>query len=1102
MSTDRIVRQAVPTGSLYSTDDGEIFLAVNRTVYYEDAFRMKWKSKAAPHHMLSIDKEGHPRQGNRKTPCFLVAMAPNDPRPKEYIDAYRKKYEDEDLGDEPLKVQTSDGRLAELQGLSKERFLAERDFSFHDFSIVKCPTDPVVIADMEKREWRKHLDQMIKEKGLDAVMKRDTAADHPEDPMYSAMDEAFEAFDALAEADKENRAEHNAEVHSMKAKKLKDIHAGALFSLRDPEKCPPDLLPAVYLSIEQTEAFVEAWKKYQGWINADDLLSLDSDGILCSCDQDTICYLRAQEPYDQRPKQYWDAFEKRYKNVKQTIDSNLRRRHQIKSGQFFMDATDHRNPKGMYLAVDRNADTEFYFRSSNNCPCTFETVRHTSQVRSLLREDEMLCISSDGRMLTTHRESNVLPAEDKPDLRDQLVSIYSDSLKEYAKDAHVEPANLPLYFNQPQFFSPLTVPQSRLVAEIALKDVLPGTFVTQAAKPGGEVYLAIPRSKDNDKDFRTQYPQAGEPSETDAFSINMFGSLVRDNKNRLVKLAIVSDEETRKLAYLRAYRDKFGHVPYGLKAYANDANEVYRPPTRKDIPSGSFYSYFPDPLYPNLSQHVFMAIDRDKDTDKAFLDEWLAKAYDPKEVYLLRDDTLSITRDGTLVKGDPRARCIQLVRPPQDPRLKEYAYALLSKHPELRSVFADNKQITEKVVKRKDIPVGWFFSHNPTATRFLAVDSTPEYEKALDMELGVGKGHLPTFSEQGGLYWSGENEWVYPRGCDATLANKLIGDYAQKNPPAWRVRSLNHFNIVDHGNGCAEIKKSYKIAKAADQVLSFDDGLEAAHSAESLAQLLACPRHQVKSGQFFKHPLQDEVFLAIERNTDTEWYALQPPNTFAKERALAGHMFCLDSKGRFLNTGMDSPCIIQSFTPALVDLHHQLVTAFVLAMRGRAKEMNVNLLHQPVVPYKFGEERPDLKELSAKMTEALKERALKERQLDAVDRLYQDQRDYFKREEQKAKDETITRVQKQLATFTSDTRLETDLKGENKRKNVLTLAKGYLLNSSHNSKMASLSLVELDKHGWDNVSREEEQNIREAITELQAFLKKWNKKHKNVLKGG
>jgi hypothetical protein len=122
--------------------------------------------------------------------------------------------------------------------------------------------------------------------------------------------------------------------------------------------------------------------------------------------------------------------------------------------------------------------------------------------------------------------------------------------------------------------------------------------------------------------------------------------------------------------------------------------------------------------------------------------------------------------------------------------------------------------------------------------------------------------------------------------------------------------------------------------------------------------------------------------------------------------------------------------------------------------------------------------------------------------LDATQRLYQDQRDYFKREEQKSKkswNEEIIRIQKQLATFISDKRLETDLKGDDNRNKELVRAKGCLFNSFHNAECADRSLTELDKHGWGNVSREEEQDLRDAITELQAFLKKWNKKHKKVV---
>jgi hypothetical protein len=81
----------------------------------------------------------------------------------------------EDKKPEKLKVQTIGSRLAEQLEPCKIRF--------QEFSIVKDPADPVVIADMEKR--------------TDPIPSTD--------PMYAAMDEAY---DAMAEADKENRAEH------------------------------------------------------------------------------------------------------------------------------------------------------------------------------------------------------------------------------------------------------------------------------------------------------------------------------------------------------------------------------------------------------------------------------------------------------------------------------------------------------------------------------------------------------------------------------------------------------------------------------------------------------------------------------------------------------------------------------------------------------------------------------------------------------------------------------------------------------------------------------------------------------------------------------
>jgi len=890
----------------------------------------------------------------------------------------------------------------------------------------------------------------------------------------------------------------------MKAYKVKDVPVGSLFSLADPEVFASKDGPPIYLRIEKTKSLVDEWNKNfnqnsSDWIREGEELSLSESGYLCKWNLDLNCYLRAKEPHDPRPKQYWDAFEKRYeaclapsrgsaikrKDIKSgqvfrrfnpsfyigmlymaiernqdtlnyfkqqgsfdegllfmlddkgwcwncspndlvvpvddhdhtladkfvgayrnniagkegflniplfCSDEDLRtkqRRKDIKSGQFF---TDYPCNRGVYLAVERNADTEFFFMKSHDAAPSF------------LSADQMLCISSDARMLTTHKESFVTLAEDNPSLRDQLASIYSDALKEYCADAKKEPAGLPLFFTEPVFYSPLlgmnhvrtlppkgtdkqafveakfcnplTVPQHASVAyrQAFAEAIPPRTLVTHYPKQADDnnlVFLTIERNASSEKAYFLSHGHS-KPKDIHGmlFCLDRNGDVFPLNPQD--KLYILPDD-ARKQSYIDAYCDRYANrvqnegsmikylVPGTFFADTKPGGDSYLAIPRSKENDGDFHKYYPNavelredeviainkfgsPVRYSGSKDVVILVMQSAESNK-LTTEYLT-AYYRKFAHV---------PDGLKACAN---KCYEIIER-EDCAMARAAHAHLQPvsirfGPELSIVKDDPADELPQIVRRRDIPVGSFFSFEKNGDRLLAIDSTPICEKVLGMKLGQGR--LPYLSIFGGVCWCEDVKWVWPRGEDSPLAIKLAMAWvvaakdliADKN---WTAASATGVSIP-----ASEIAKSLEIVKAADHVVSV-------------------------KGHF-------------------TGFKVQPPAN----------------------------------------------------------------------------------------------------DLDATQRLYQDQRDYFKREEQKAKDEAIRRVQEQLATFIPDKRLATDCKGEDNRNKELVCAKGCLFNSFHNAECAARSLSELDKHGWGNVSREEEQDVRSAITELQTFLKKWKKKHGNVVK--
>jgi hypothetical protein len=653
-----------------------------------------------------------------------------------------------------------------------------------------------------------------------------------------------------------------------------------------------------------------------------------------------------------------------------------------------------------------------------------------------------------------------------------------------------------------------------------------------------------------------------------------------------------------------------------------------KPLTRKDIPNGAFYSHWPEP-----AEHVFMAIGRNSASEKAFLDEWRERVIKDnrphrttKDVYLCPGDVLSVTYDGTVVKVGPDDRCFIVDRPPKK-RDKEYLDALVDKRPEFRigSMFhifqkADHMP---KPTERKVIPTGWFFSHNPQpdAIRFLALATTPEYEKDLNMELG--KDRFASLGDNGDLYWSGADDKVYPRGEDTPLAKKLVSDYAAKRQKKRDVKRKDitngtFFTFTKDGDKYLAVERDHKVELdylafynrqnlptedylfSLDQLgrPSIDDRNNVVYPAngtqEEAEALLAnmekrvqalgpritaeqqkicpqkvCRRDGIKSGQFFWHAQdQHHVYLAIERNADTEFY-YKALNRYPSSHIInPDHLFCLREDGQILLTSSNytvTPCedrpdlkkqLVSIYCDNLKTFCHNAhvepaglplyfdepnffspltcTAAWACTSRPKPKKFdpsthiknNVMMSDQAVQVAKFHmaktksadrvwcvnmeispeeaskrfkslETRPDLHGLSAKMSEALQQRHESIKQMDVVDRLYQDQLDYYKREEQKAKDEAIRSIQKQLATSYAPP--ESDNKMDDKRKASIASMRIILSRILCLGEDGHQELLKLERHGWGTASVQEEKALREAVTEMKTFLKAWKKKHQNTV---
>lgn len=391
-------RNEIGSGTLFTfnpvSTEPDVYLAIDRSTQSEEAYHNSWGKPTAllVDDMLCISYDGRVFKSRHDSPCQLSAMAPDDTRRNSYLYAYSKRFNIQVFGPEQ-----------HLATVSRSEMPSGALFTHDNLRVLLLAIEPDDDAKLLYNnlynanlasEWLPCID-------INGHMFTDlkTSVVRPSPPDEKTKEKMLSAYHKKL-AELKGPSQPHAEATGSKQLELKDIPLHSFFCM---DAIDSNEESRLYLSIERNRETEIAYNiAYGRPLPKDMMLCLDNRGYPCSCFR-TFKYvvLPRDDAWQGRKDRFLKAYMERFGIQNQTYDRHIGGWPRNKISCHTLVCSDMSNihdDKSVYLAIDRNKDTEIaYFLSNGRTPpdgAEFVTTL-TGLVHDVSPHDDFFVIHAD-----------------------------------------------------------------------------------------------------------------------------------------------------------------------------------------------------------------------------------------------------------------------------------------------------------------------------------------------------------------------------------------------------------------------------------------------------------------------------------------------------------------------------------------------------------------------------------------------------------------------------------------------------------------------------------------------------------------------------------